>query len=68
MTLLRHQYSSVLYLDPLKKPLFVLELQGHCALAVDKLSLFKSHLPTPLGSVAMAGPPDQKLHAGYMMS
>jgi len=32
------------------------------------ISLFLSHLPRPVGSVEMAGPPDQNVQAGYMMS
>ena len=32
------------------------------------VSLFRSHLPSPVGSMEMAGPPDQNVQAGYMMS
>lgn len=32
------------------------------------VSLFRSHLPSPVGSIEMAGPPDQNVQAGYMMS
>lgn len=32
------------------------------------ISLFISHRPSPVGSVAIAGPPIQNVQAGYIMS
>ena len=32
------------------------------------VSLFRSHLPSPVGSMEMAGPPDQNVQAGYIRS